>query len=246
MSEPRDGAVLLGRARRFALGLWEHQVGNHQTGDFSRHAPIDSHGPDTEAPYARHGGFYIETWAAAYEKTLDEVFLHAIESVLDGLERARAHEGGMLVGGSKRGGGRRPYDISLAVSLGNSAPQVTPELAAKMQAVASTNDKVFAEVHANSGGADGGSLWSNAYGAGAPAGPANVCMLRYRQVGHDAYRRFVLETAGAPVRQCSSRLSTRRWTSATPSTAFSTKVLARGSKTSRYCVSNDWQERETV
>jgi len=55
--------------RRFALGLWEHQIGNQQTGDYSRHAAIDKHGPGTDAPYVRHGGFYIETWATAYEKT---------------------------------------------------------------------------------------------------------------------------------------------------------------------------------
>jgi hypothetical protein len=96
----------------------EHQIGNHQTGDYSRHAVIDSHGPGTEAPYARHGGFYIETWAAAYERTHEEVFLRPIESVLNGLERARIHEGGMLTGGTKSNGGRRAYDTSLAISLG--------------------------------------------------------------------------------------------------------------------------------
>lgn len=183
--------------RRFALGLWEHQIGNHQTGDYSRHAAIDAHGPGTEAPYARHGGFYIETWATAYDKTDDKVFLQAIESVLDGLERARLNEGGMLVGGSKSRGSRRAYDVSLAVSLGNSAPKVPPELAAKMQEVAATNDRVFAAAHVDTGTAGAGNLWSNAYGGSGPAGTANVCMLRWRQVQADAYRRFVLQTADA-------------------------------------------------
>lgn len=184
---------------RFALGLWKHQIGNHQTGDFSRHAPIDAHGPGTEAPYARHGGFYIETWAAIYEKTRDRTFLQAIESVLDGLERARLHEGGMLTGGTKSRGGRRAYDLSLAVSLGNAAAKVPPELAAKMREVASTNDRVFAEGQAAAGqqanAAVGVNLWSNAYGGSGLAGRADVCMLRYRQVQLDAYRQFVLQTA---------------------------------------------------
>jgi len=185
--------------RRFALGLWEHQIGNHQTGDFSRHAPIDAHGPGTEAPYARHGGFYIETWATAYEKTRDKVFLRAIESVLDGLERARKHEGGVLTGGTKSRGGRRAYALSLAVSLGNAAAKVPPELAAKMREVASVNDEVFAKSQAAAGQqantAAGVNLWSNAYGGSGLAGRADVCMLRYRQVQLDAYRRFVLQTA---------------------------------------------------
>ncbi|MFC1596502.1 hypothetical protein ACFL5Q_00960 [Planctomycetota bacterium] len=181
--------------RRFALGLWEHQVGNHETGDYSRHATIDAHGAGTEAPYARHGGFFVETWAAAYEKTRDEVFLRAIETVLDGLERARVEEGGMLVGGSKKRGSRRAYDLSLAVSLGNSAPTMPPELAAKMRAVASVNDRVFAEARAGGSGVGAGSLWSNAYGAAGPAGAANLSMLRYRQVGGDAHRQSVLQWA---------------------------------------------------
>jgi hypothetical protein len=188
-------------SRRFALGLWEHQIGDHQTGDYSRHAAIDSHGPGTEAPYARHGGFYIETWAAAYARTREKVFLEAIESVIDGLERARLHEGGMLVAGSKRSGRRRAYDLSLAVSLGNAAPQVPPELAAKMREVAATNDKVFAETHADADTAGDAALWANAYGASGPAGQADAAMLRFRQVGHEAYRRFVLQTADQYRRQ---------------------------------------------
>ena len=127
--------------------------------------------------------------------TRDAVLLRAIESVLNGLERARIREGGMLIGGSKRNGGRRAYDISLAISLGNAAAQVPPDLAAKMREAALTNDTVFAKVHANGATAGGGKLWSNAYGGSGVAGRADACMLRYRQVGGDAYRRVVLQTA---------------------------------------------------
>ena len=178
--------------RRFAIGLWEHQIGDHQTGDFSRHAAIDSHGPGTEAPYARHGGFYLETWATAYEKTGEKVYLQAIESVLDGLERARLHEDGYLTGGSKRKGGRRSYDLSLAVSLGNAADRLPPPLAAKLREVASTNDAIFTKAYAAPGS---GNLWSNAYGGSPLAGEANVWMLRFRQVPLDVYRRAVLQAA---------------------------------------------------
>ncbi len=197
--------------RRFALGLWEHQIGNHETGDYSRHAAIDRHGPGTDAPYARHGGFYIETWATAYAKTGDKVFLQAIGAVVDGLERARQHEGGMLIAGSKKTGARTAYDVSLAVSLGHAAEQVPAELAAKLRQVAAATDEVFAAAHpeppagpsqapenhrakkaANSAG-----LWSNAYGGSPPAGAANVWLLRYRQVPAAAYRTAALKTADA-------------------------------------------------
>jgi len=195
--------------RRFALGLWEHQVGDHQTGDYSRHAAIDKHGPGTDAPYARHGGFYIETWAAAYAKTGDKVFLQAIGAVVDGLERARLHEGGMLISRNKKTGARTPYDVSLAVSLGLAAEQVPAELAAKLRDVAAATDKAFADAHPDpaagasqtppSGGskqaASSAALWSNAYGGSPPAGAANVWLLRHRQVAVAAYRTAALTTA---------------------------------------------------
>lgn len=182
---------------RFARGLWEHQIGDHKTGDLSRHASIASHGPGTEAPYARHGGFYIETWATAYKHIQDEVFLTAIRSVLNGLERARLHEGGMLVSGSKRKGGRTQYSVSLAVSLEDAARYVPSALAEKMRKVASSNDEAFAKAHPahNQQTAPIPADWSNAYGSGGPAALANTCMLRYRRAGADAYRNFVLETA---------------------------------------------------
>jgi hypothetical protein len=195
--------------RRFALGLWEHQIGNHATGDYSRHAAIDRHGPGTDAPYARHGGFYIETWATAFQKTGDKVFLEAIDVVLSGLERARLHEGGMLVSGSKKSGKRAVYDVSLAVSLGLAAEQLPAELAAKLRAAAAATDKTFTAAlpeqppgagQGSSGGratlaVSSAALWSNAYGGGPPVGRANVCLLRYRQVPVAAYRGFALKTA---------------------------------------------------
>jgi hypothetical protein len=98
------------------------------------------------------------------------------------------------VAGSKKKGTRRAYDLSLAVSLGHSAQEMPAELAAKMREVASTNDRVFAEMQAGTPGG-GGNLWSNAYGGIGPAGAANLSMLRYRQVAGDAHRREVLRWA---------------------------------------------------
>jgi hypothetical protein len=178
---------------RFARGLWEHQIGDHKTGDFSRHASIASHGPGTQAPYARHGGFYIETWATAYEQTRDELFLTAIESVLNGLERARLLEGGMVTAGSRKKGSRSPYAVSLAISLEEAARRVPFELAQKMRNAASANDKAFAKAHPQT--SRNSANWSNAYGSGGPAASANTCMLRYRQIHLETYRRFVLQTA---------------------------------------------------
>ncbi len=184
--------------RRFAVGLWEHQIGDHNTGDFSRHAGISEHGPGVNAPYARHGGFYIETWAQAYAETGSEIFVRAIDAVLKGLERARLHEGGYLVGGSTENGARRSHDVSLAISLENAASNMPAELAEEMRAVAAANDAVFTQERNEQGTTttpSDANLWSNAYGSGARVGRANVLMLRYRQTALDAYRQTILEEA---------------------------------------------------
>jgi hypothetical protein len=118
---------------------------------------------------------------------------------LDGLERARLHEGGYLTSRTRKNGDRRAYDVSLAVSLGNAADRVPDELARKMREVAAVNDAVFAEIQA--GQAESAvsinpeELWSNAYGSGARVGRTNVYMLRYRQCGGDAYRQAILQDA---------------------------------------------------
>jgi len=185
------------RCRRFALGLWEHQIGDQAAGDYSRHAAIDAPRPGKDAPYARHGGFYIETWAAAYKRTQEPVFLAAIRAVVDGLERARLNEGGMLISNNKRTGARVRYDVSLAVSLEEAAANVPADLAAKLRAVARSNDEAFAEAHRDSSSRAGGDAaqWSNAYGSGGPAAKAAVWAIRFRQVHLAAYRKSVLDTA---------------------------------------------------
>ena len=47
------------------------------------------HDPDTGAEFPRHGGFYIATWAEAYRRTEDPVFLKAIDTVLGYFEDRR-------------------------------------------------------------------------------------------------------------------------------------------------------------
>lgn len=187
--------------QRFARGLWDHQIGDHRTGDYSRHASIDKHGPGTEAPYARHGGFYIATWAHAYQKTNDPVFLTAIETVVDGLERARVAEG-MLVGGSKKKGTRTKQDLCLAVSLWDAAGRVPATLAEKLRRISLANDDPGARpVKLASWAAEkpapASNLWSSGYGAsgGEIAGPACTRMLRWHQTHAPAYQKAVLRVA---------------------------------------------------
>ena len=54
-------------AGAFALGLWEHQIADHQTGAFDRHAGYAKHAPVDGKDFPRHAGFYIRTWAVGVQ-----------------------------------------------------------------------------------------------------------------------------------------------------------------------------------
>ncbi len=173
--------------RKFFLGLWEHQIGDQTTGQFSRHAAIAAHGPRTDAPYARHAGTYIATWAKAYQLTREPILLKAIEVVLEGQERNR-REDGLLAGGSLKKGSRRTHDLGLAVSLGEAAPMLPEPLAARLRDVAQINDGDLAAARVSV--SPDANLWSAGYGAsgGQIASAACLRLLRYRQNGPPAYK----------------------------------------------------------
>jgi len=83
-------------SRRFAMGLWEHQIADHKTGGYDRHAPFAKHGPRSGMDFPRHGGFYIRTWAEAYAHTKDGVFLQAIDTLLMRFEKKRDPKTGLI------------------------------------------------------------------------------------------------------------------------------------------------------
>jgi hypothetical protein len=56
---------------KFSRGLWDHQIKDNTTGNFSRHAGYDRHSPGGGNEFPRHGGYYIATWAEAYTRTKD-------------------------------------------------------------------------------------------------------------------------------------------------------------------------------
>lgn len=210
-------------AARFAEGVWLHQIGNHDTGAFSRHARYDQHATGTDSEYPRHGGFYILTWAHAYAQTHDPTFLKAIETVLTYFESRRSPVSGAIPAESAaRSEGKMvwpPSNVSLAVDLWDSAKHVPDPLATAMRASAEKTDKVFLAIahDLEPGGAGfvtvcdtdtlgagdprGGAhrthsrLWATGYGDQTDAQMANLCMLRYRQTKEPGYRDLVVKTA---------------------------------------------------
>ena len=83
-------------AEQFAKGLWIHQISNHETGNFSRHATWSKHGPGVRDEYPRHGGFYIMTWAKAYRETQDPIYPKAVETLVDMYNRISSEQTGAI------------------------------------------------------------------------------------------------------------------------------------------------------
>jgi len=135
-------------SHRFALGLWNHQIADHKTGAFSRHAMDiwDTTKPSARKGYEfpRHGGFYIATWAAAYERTKDPEMLKAIECLVDSFEARRNKTTGIIPAESNTPELVWPQsNLSLAIDLADSAKKVPAPLAKKMFACAAAIDDTF-------------------------------------------------------------------------------------------------------
>lgn len=207
----------------FATGVWEHQIGDRETGNFSRHAQWHMHGPGTNSEYPRHGGFYIATWARAFERTKNPTYIKAIETLVDYFERRRNPRSGAIPSESaERSKGNviwPPSNLSLAVDLEDGASCVPEALAEKMRRCATRTDGIFLSLpHGLEKDGKGfvwsaradtlrtddaitskwrsySRTWATGYGEQTDAGIANLCLLRYRQVPHEGYKRLVVETA---------------------------------------------------
>lgn len=83
-------------AKRFAIGLWEHQIYNHETCEYSRHARYSKHAPGSGYEFARQAGFYLDTWASVYLATEAPELLVAVERFLAAWKRWRNPDTGLL------------------------------------------------------------------------------------------------------------------------------------------------------
>jgi hypothetical protein len=134
---------------RFALGLWDHQIGNQQTGDFSRHAGYARHKTSGGQDYQRHAGFYIRVWSELYALTHDERLLKPIDVLLARYERKRNPTTGVVPGGAAVGStpdfefSSTLSSLSLAISCAESAAKVPEPLAGRLRAFAAREDETF-------------------------------------------------------------------------------------------------------
>jgi len=173
-----------GPSEKFALGLWEHQIANHKTGGFDRHAPYFEHGPVDGKDFARHAGFYIGTWCYAWKYTTNDVFLTAIETLLARFERKRVQKDGSEA--STIG----PLDCEIAAKM------VPEPLATRLRIFAAKEDDlVLKDLRAMFTNSAAPPLWQSGYSAGTLASSAMFCLGRYEQTSRKDYSNLIIEVA---------------------------------------------------
>jgi hypothetical protein len=206
-------AVAPEASKRFALGLWEHQIGDRQTGAFDRHAGFATHSARPGRDFPRHGGFFIRTWAVGYARTKDEQFLKSIETLLQRFEKKRHPRTGLIEGYSGFTNAWPASSLSLAIDCDGAAHLVPEPLAARLRAFASREDEVFcalthdlrktrgfitSAVRATGQPADPPSpLWSARYGGNTTAQMGMMCVSRYDNTGKTGYRALLVAAADA-------------------------------------------------
>lgn len=174
-------------SRKFALGLWEHQIADHVTGAFDRHAPYLEHGPADGRDFPRHAGFYIGTWCYAWKNTRDKVFLDAIETLLARFERKRVQRDGSMVATIG------PLECELAATM------VPESLASRLRAFAVKEDElILFDLRKQVRGEAITSIppkWQTGYSASTLANQAMFCLARFEQTGEAAYRELLIAIA---------------------------------------------------
>ena len=140
---------------RFAIGEWDHQIADKNTGNFSRHARWSVHGPYSGFEFPRYAGQMIERWTDAYER--EENFnqsrraelLQAILVIFHRMEEnTKLSKSGYLPAGSTKKGDHNKVvwlksNLELARCLELAAPLFDIEIGEKMRQFALRQDIDF-------------------------------------------------------------------------------------------------------
>jgi len=138
---------------KFAIGQWDHQIADKNTGDFSRHADWASHGPETGADFPRYAGEMIANWADAYARSENAnrerrgELVTAIALLVTRMENKIKHSpSGYLPAGSDESHSAISWpksNLTLATCLWKWAPVMNDALSKRMMQLALELDRQF-------------------------------------------------------------------------------------------------------
>jgi hypothetical protein len=221
----------------FARGLWAHQICDQTTGDFSRHARYDVHGPGKGYDFPKEGSYMIHAWSKAYRDTQAPVFLTAL-NVLGNRYLGKLNERNLMEQDSVRTGRNVSLEnLSLATHAHEAADRVPAgELADNLRQLAERIDAGFlalshdvplrgfvyfadpatGQPRSYSTSPDGYSLtWGKTYGVDMTSYFGMMCFQRTVQLTDgptkDAYRKLVLDAADVYLAAKPDLRSTEVW-----------------------------------
>lgn len=200
-------------SRKFALGLWNSQIADHETGAFNRHANLHESSPESGMDFARHAGFYIRTWAEAYAHTDDKTFLTAIDVLLKRYERKRHPKTGLIEVVSGSSNANSALSLSLGIDCDGAARKVPEPLRMRLRRFALREDEIFCSLSHDlkngkgfalsldlaTGKPDGSfsPLWDAKYGGFTTAAVGMMCVSRYHNTGQADYRDLIVAAGDA-------------------------------------------------
>ncbi|HRE82931.1 MAG TPA: hypothetical protein PLN52_17930 [Opitutaceae bacterium] len=135
------------RALRYARGLWDHQIADKVTGEFSRHAKYAKHAPGRGYDFAKEGGFFIDTWSQAYAQSRDDVFREAV-AVLARRYLGKMNQRNLMNFDSTNQPGRvnlcwTEWMVALATECHDAAQRMDPVTADLLRTLADRQDQGF-------------------------------------------------------------------------------------------------------
>jgi hypothetical protein len=210
---PRCFELAPEQSKKFALGLWNSQIADHETGAFNRHANLIDPSPEPGMDFARHAGFYIRTWAEAFACTGDKTFLRPIDVLLKRYESKRHPRTGLIELTSGSSGANSALSLSLGIDCDGAARKVPEPLRTRLRRFALREDEIFCSLPHDlkdakgfalsfdlaTGKSDGSfsSLWDAKYGSFTTAAVATMCVSRYHNTGSAKYRDLIVTAADA-------------------------------------------------
>ena len=202
-------------SKRFALGLWNSHIADHNSGAFNPHADFYKGPAETSPESPRQAGFYIRTWAEAYAHTKDNTFLKAIGVLLTRLDAKCTSKTEQT----------KPEDtpqnacdiLSLAIDCDGAARKVPPHTSGghrtRLARFAESQDEIFCSLPHELASKRGfvtrcvpaavktddlyTPLWDPKYGGNTTARVAMMCVSRYENTGNVKYRDLIIAAADA-------------------------------------------------
>jgi hypothetical protein len=135
------------RTLKYAQGLWDHQIADQETGNFSRHAKYDRHDPRRDYDFAKEGGYFIDTWSRAFAATQHEEFATAVRVLTQRYLNRMSSLGHLSLDSTTRPEWFQTspslYAVALAAECTDAAERMDAKSALLLRQLASAQDKAF-------------------------------------------------------------------------------------------------------